>query len=653
MAKLLILASALLCSVLMVGSGAAQTAVTTYHYDNLRTGWNQTETVLNTTNVKQNFQLLHTVQLDPNVYDQVDAQPLYVPSQYIAPNADSPSGGTYDVVFIATESNRVYAIDASAGVIVNRKLLGPPVPHAVVPGGFAGPTVGIYGTPVIDPETQTLYVIDYVYVNNSTPTYQLHALDLSTFADKGNSPLTVSPSSAPISQLLTNKTTLTFNAAAELQRTGLVLVFERVGPPAGPYSAIAHLYAGFGSFNDIPPGRGWLLGWTAANGAGGITLAQLPESLLLNTQPQSPFDGGGSSIWMSSYGIASAGGYSSAAAAVRGRGGKGTQPELFFTTGNDTGPHDGAANISESVVQVSGVDASVIGVFTPTNNGYLDSNDLDFSSGGVMLLPPQSGKFPDLAVAAGKDGNLYLLNRDAWSISGPSTAAVLNQLPPTSQTPQAQTDQNLGSCFCGPSYFIGSDGISRIVTSQGASPGNQDGPSSLITYQLVPSPSGQPVLSQEGIAPVPTNPTTSFFTVVSSKGMQAGSAIIWAVASTPSTKPEFQDVTLYAFDAAARNGTLQPLFPPLRAGTWPINYHTIAVPVVADGKVFVGSNNQLIIFGAAPLTCPPGEGWIEKGNGYQCIPIPACPAACRDGCLIDNVPPGPVRFICKIFGKIP
>jgi hypothetical protein len=62
---------------------------------------------------------------------------------------------------------------------------------------------------------------------------------------------------------------------------------------------------------------------------------------------------------------------------------------LFFTTGNDAGPHDGVANISESVVQVSGVDASVIGVFTPTNNGYLDSNDLDFTSGGVMLLPPR------------------------------------------------------------------------------------------------------------------------------------------------------------------------------------------------------------------------------------------------------------------------
>ena len=102
MQKLLILASVLFWSVVMLRSGAAQTAVTTYHYDNLRTGWNQTETVLTTTNVnQQNFVLLHTVQLDVQLYDQVDAQPLFVPSQYIAPNSDSLTGGTYDVVFVA------------------------------------------------------------------------------------------------------------------------------------------------------------------------------------------------------------------------------------------------------------------------------------------------------------------------------------------------------------------------------------------------------------------------------------------------------------------------------------------------------------------------------------------------------------------------
>ena len=142
MQKLLILASALCWSVLMAGSGAAQTAVTTYHYDNLRTGWNQTETVLNTANVQDNFGLLWTVPL-PNSNDQVDAQPLFVPSQYIAPNSQNLTGGTYDVVFVVTEADNVYAIDASTGNIVNEINLGSPVLDPPGGGGFNGPTMGI------------------------------------------------------------------------------------------------------------------------------------------------------------------------------------------------------------------------------------------------------------------------------------------------------------------------------------------------------------------------------------------------------------------------------------------------------------------------------------------------------------------------------
>jgi hypothetical protein len=331
---------------------------------------------------------------------------------------------------------------------------------------------------------------------------------------------------------------------------------------------------------------------------------------------------------------------------------------LFFTTGNNRpGPHDSVTNISDSLVRVSGLDASVLGVFTPTNVDNLDESDDDFSSGGVMLLPPQSGNFPDLAVAAGKDGNLYLLNRDAISGSGSNTVAVLNPLsPPALPTAPAQTTQFLGTCFCGPSYFVGSDEVSRIVTSQGATSGSPLG-SSLITYRLVPSPSGQPQLFQDGIAPLPPGANyNSFFTVVSSHGTEAGSAIIWAVVTTRPMPSAPWAVSLYAFNAAASDGTLQQLFPPLPAGTWAWDHQPNIVPVVANGKVFVASNNELYIFGATPTSsiCPPGEGWIENGNGYQCISIPACPAACRGyGCLIDNVPPGPVRFICKLAnGKI-
>ena len=381
-----------------------------------------------------------------------------------------------------------------------------------------------------------------------------------------------------------------------------------------PLIAVARLYAAFGSFNDLNPGRGWLLGWTAVNGSGGLTLVQLPDNLLLNTQPISTETHGGSSIW--GYGIASAGGYSSAAAASGLFGVfpfSPPEPELFFATGNDSGPHDGVTVVSESVVRVSGTDASVIGLFTPTNVTLLDQKDCDLGSGGVMLLPRQSGSLPNLAVVGGKDGDLYFLNRDALlgtgSNGGANSAALLdpsqkgdvympNSCAGVQGTP-AQTSIQLGACLCGPSYFTGADGINRIVTSQGASSG--DG-SSLITYTLVLSPSAQPKLKQDGSAPLPGH-NAGFFTVVSSNGTQAGSAIIWAVTAQSPTPPATNyPIFLYAFNAAAASdGTLNPLFPPMPAGAWPgQHYNATVVPVVANGKVFVASHGELLIFGLQP-----------------------------------------------------
>src|ERR1019366_5818832 len=155
-------------------------AVTTYHYDNLRTGWNQQETTLSATNFPANFGILHTVPLD----EQVDAQPLLVPGMTIA-------GGTHDVVYVATENNTVYAIDASSGAILLQRNLGTPVP---TPLGCTNNSQNgwINSTPVIDPAAKTLYVI--AYVNGSPPTYQLHALNLSTLAEQPNSPRTVAAS---------------------------------------------------------------------------------------------------------------------------------------------------------------------------------------------------------------------------------------------------------------------------------------------------------------------------------------------------------------------------------------------------------------------------------------------------------------------------
>ena len=130
--------------------------------------------MLTASSFPSNFGIVETVPLD----DQVDAQPLVVPGSQIA------NGGitTDDVVYVATESNTVYAIDASTGATLRSRNLGSPVPSPL--GCFNnGPNVGITGTPVIDLSSQTLFVI--ADVNTSpTPTYYLHALDLSTLMDK-------------------------------------------------------------------------------------------------------------------------------------------------------------------------------------------------------------------------------------------------------------------------------------------------------------------------------------------------------------------------------------------------------------------------------------------------------------------------------------
>ena len=138
--------------------------VTTYHYDTLRTGWNPQETALTATGFPDGksspFGVIAT---QSGLDDQIDVQPLVIPGLTI------PGQGTHDVVYVATESNTIYALDASTGAILLSTNLGTPVPTASLPGncGNNGPNVGINGTPVIDPATKTLYVIAYVNVNGT------------------------------------------------------------------------------------------------------------------------------------------------------------------------------------------------------------------------------------------------------------------------------------------------------------------------------------------------------------------------------------------------------------------------------------------------------------------------------------------------------
>jgi PQQ enzyme repeat len=537
----------------LVGAAGAKVQVTTYHNNALRTGWNAAEKSLTSSVVGGfTFGLLHQVALD----DQVDAQPLLVTGLSIG-------GAKHDVVYVATEGNTIYAIDASSGAILVRANLGTPVSISQLPGGCNnnGNNVGINSTPVIDLTSKTLYVIAYVSPSPGKQTFMVHALSLTTLADK------VTPVVVTASHTLSDGTTLySFTASSSRQRPALV-------------EANRNIYAGFGSFCDINANisRGWMLGWNAS------TLAPVAQ-MHLNNQVlpgNSPNDFFLTSIWMSGYGLAWDGG-----------------SNLFFITGNSdysgtTYNNTNAINLSESVVAWSTTLNGVVSYFSPTDYPAdvvtLDERDGDFGSGGVMLLPKQPGSVPQLAVAAGKAGNMYLMNQS--NLGGENSGAVLGEY-------------YIDGCWCGPSYFQGSDGVGRVVSSGG---------SNIKVWKVQTSPTTALVPDSAFTSPsISTGQQGGFFTSVSSNGTTAGSAVIWAVGRPFDST---NDVTLYAFDAATGGAQLYSA----TAGTWPnTGGDANIVPTVANGMVYVASYRMLSIFGVEGT----GQALLSKSDFVRPSPPP-------------------------------
>jgi hypothetical protein len=524
--------------------------VTTYHYDVSRTGWNPNETTLTpgpSGDVKPgSFGVLQTVHLTDSVNDYVDAQPLVVKALTI-------NGTTQDVVYVATEANNIYAISASSepalGTILVQRNLGTPVGRPLNCGNN-GPVVGINSTPVIhlDPTDLTsggtMYVMSYELVNN-VPTYELHALNLMTLADK------IAPVIVTASRTLTpSNTTYTFNATVSRQRAALL-------------EANGRIYAAFASYCDHSAGksRGWLLGWDENS------LAPLAANQLNNRLSKAPHSFFLTSIWMSGYGVAA-----------------GPTGVLYFVTGNSD--YSGTTysppnNIQESVVKLSADLTSLLDYFTPTGSdgvGPLDVRDDDFGSGGAMVVPDLSGQASFTLVAAGKAGHLYLINRSRMEHN---TGRVLATV-------------SIGGCWCGPSYFLGSDGVRRIVSSGGH------------RINVWKAPTSPATLQADRSFDIRSGQDGGFFTTVSSNNQTPGTAIIWAVNRPRDPNPA--KVTLYAFDPTAATGSA-PVFSS-DAGSWPnANGNANIVPVVANGKVFVASFAALNIFGPggtlAPLVVPP------------------------------------------------
>ncbi|MGH6848597.1 MAG: hypothetical protein ACREC0_14545 [Methylocella sp.] len=519
--------------------------VLTHLNDIRRTGWNNAETILTPATISAVSNKFGVVATVNNLDDTVEAQPLIVqnvqitcpPNQTIVTCAPGLSG-LYNVVYVATVANTVYAINANNGQILLHRNF-----------GISAACGGIKSTPVIDPVSGTLYVMTHTVVVSATPKpkYTLHALSVGSLMDNVT-PFDITASNT--FHTLTDGTVYGIDDKLNCQRSALLLVGGRI-------------YAGFrgneylnGSIPQSGPTRGWLLGWTAS------TLAPLPP-LVTDAEATAATGMFLSSIWMSGSGIASDG------------------SNLYFSTGNSDSSgtsYDPVKNVEESVVKVT-PNLTVASIFTPSNFAALDKADFDLGSGGVLVIPSS----PPLVVAAGKDGRMFLLNSNSlggYTPGGPDRVLDMH---------------NIGACWCTPSYFMGSDGIGRIVSSGG---------NSVMTWKIMQTGTPPtPHLVQEGVGQIAiSNQDPGFFTTVSSNGTAANhSGIIWAVG-----RPTIgsTSLTLYAFDATPVSGTL-PLLGQYPAGTWTLDKNATIVPVVSNGKVYVGSSGgvgagALTIFGFKP-----------------------------------------------------
>ncbi len=399
------------------------------------------------------------------------------------------------------------------------------------------------------------------------------------------------PVTITASHKLTDGSTFTFNAAYQRQRPGLI----ELNLPTGKV-----VFAGFGSFCDFDSqySRGWVLGWHAPH---------LSRSPPINSTTRRP----PRTLWRTAIPTRRTRRCSCPRSGCRGSASPAmelpstSRPEIPTATGlcqaiRAPPARHGPARPMSRRAWLSSRAALLWAAFSRRPRRQIRmswiNGTTDLGSGGVMLFSTGDATYPYLAVAAGKDGRVFLL--DPANLGQPT-----NTSPPTSAPPPLDTQQ-IDDCWCGPSFFEGSDGVKRVVTSHG---------STLGTWQVQMSPS--PTLTPEATATINSGQHAGFFTSVSSNGTDAGSAIIWAVGRPTGDGADPTAVTLFAFAATPSSGstTLTQLFSAL-AGSWPnTGGDANIVPVVANGKVFVASayldasgntRGQLNIFGKGGKGAP-------------------------------------------------
>jgi hypothetical protein len=526
---------------------SAQVSVTTHHYDIGRTGANTSETLLTPTNVNSTtFGRLYIAPVDGQIY----AQPLYMP------NVAIPNQGTHNVVYVATENDSVYAFDADTGgaplwhvsFLINGATT---VNWSVVNAKDIYPQIGITGTPVIDPTTNTLYVVAETY-ENSACVHRLHALDITTGAEKFNGPVVITASGTGTGEGSAGGT-MTFSSVLENQRPGLLLLN-------------GYVYIGFAANGDNGNWHGWILSYNAAT---------LQQAGAFDSSP----NGIGSGFWAAGSGLA--------ADTVNGG-------RLFVATGNGDYPLLGnvvpnpapqpstSVDYGDSIIQLS-VNNGVMtptDYFTPYNTASLDGADTDVGSGGVLIPPDQTGTYPHELIQSGKQGHIYVLNRDQMTNNN---SHFCNGCTTDSEILQTVTGitglWSMPAYWNGNVYFWGNGDSLKAYSFTGgvlsASPTSQSAETSGF-------PGSTPVVSANGT-------TNGIVWAVESDGYLNSPAILRAYNALNVSQ------LLYASNLTSGRDTLGQAV-------------KFTLPMVANGKVYVGTYNQLDafgLFGSSPTAAAP------------------------------------------------
>ena len=354
-------------------------SVTTYHYDVARTGANRSETTLTPANVNiGSFGKLFSFSVDGQIY----GQPLYVPNVTIA-------GATHNVVYVATEHDGVYAFDAdgkSTSPLWQRSFIDPAsgvttldsnkdFPESWSVDGTAYndiyPEVGITSTPVIDATTNTMYVVAKTK-ENGTFVQRLHALDITTGAEKSGSPVAIQAKMAGKGVKNDGNGNIIFDPRINNQRSALLLLNGTV-------------YVAFASHGDYDPFLGWVLGYDAST---------LQQTVVFAPTP----DGAGGGIWEVGDGPAAD-----------------QAGNIFLSVSNgDYNAFSGGRDYGDSALKLSPSNGTlkVLDWFTPFDFQQLNDLDKDLGGGGTILLPDQASGPAHLMIAGGKGGQLYVINRD-------------------------------------------------------------------------------------------------------------------------------------------------------------------------------------------------------------------------------------------------